>query len=121
MAIDVLPIAAQGETVRPDVAWVFPGQGSQEVGMGRDIYDRYPSARDILRRADDVLGMPLTRLCFDGPEDELRQTVNQQPAIVAVSLAYLVAARGSRHGGVEQLPGFVAGHSLGEYSALIAA
>jgi [acyl-carrier-protein] S-malonyltransferase len=120
MAIDVLPIAVRGEAVRPDVAWVFPGQGSQEVGMGRDVFERYPGARDVLRRADDVLGMPLTRLCFDGPEDELRQTVNQQPAIVAVSLACLVAARG-KHSALQQLPALVAGHSLGEYSALIAA
>jgi [acyl-carrier-protein] S-malonyltransferase len=120
MALDALPITAASETVRPDLAWVFPGQGSQEVGMGRDVFERYSEARDVLRRADDVLGMPLTKLCFEGPEDELRQTVNQQPAIVAVSLACLVAARG-KHIAVEQLPALVAGHSLGEYSALIAA
>ncbi len=120
MAIDVLPIASRGDTARDDVAWVFPGQGSQEVGMGRDVYERYPEAREVLRRADDVLGIPLTSLCFDGPEEELRQTVNQQPAIVAVSVACLVAAR-SKHSAFEQLPALVAGHSLGEYSALIAA
>ena len=104
----------------PNLAWVFPGQGSQEVGMGRDAFDRYPEARELFQRADDVLGMGLSRLCFDGPEEELRQTVNTQPAIVTVSLAYLAAARG-KHTAVDGEPAFVAGHSLGEYSALIAA
>lgn len=88
--------------------------------MGRDVYDAYPGARAVFEQADSVLNMPLTRLCFEGPENELRQTVNQQPAIVAVSLAYLAAAQG-KHAGVERLPALVAGHSLGEYSALIAA
>ena len=88
--------------------------------MGQDIYERYPEAREVLERADHVLEMPLTRLCFEGPEDELRQTINQQPAIVAISMAYLAAARG-KHVAVEQLPALVAGHSLGEYSAMIAA
>lgn len=120
MPIGVPLAAATISPSRPDLAWVFPGQGSQEVGMGRDIFDRYPEARELLCRADAVLDMPLTRLCFEGPEDELRQTINQQPAIVAVSLAYLAAARG-KHVAVEQLPALVAGHSLGEYSALIAA
>jgi [acyl-carrier-protein] S-malonyltransferase len=120
MSIEVLTLPNAGDSLRPDLAWVFPGQGSQEVGMGQDIYDRYPQAHDLLDRADDVLRMSLTRLCFEGPEEELRQTVNQQPAIVAISLAYLAAARG-KHSGVEQLPAMVAGHSLGEYSALIAA
>lgn len=105
---------------RPDVAWVFPGQGSQEVGMGRDVFDRFSEAREIFHRADDVLGMPLTRICFEGPEETLRQTENTQPAIVTVSLAYLVSARG-RHTVMAGKPAYVAGHSLGEYSALIAA
>jgi [acyl-carrier-protein] S-malonyltransferase len=120
MSIDARSAPNATEALRPDIAWVFPGQGSQEVGMGRDVYDRYPEARELLVRADEVLDMPLTRLCFDGPEDQLRQTVNQQPAIVAVSLAYLAAAR-RKHAAVEGLPALVAGHSLGEYSALIAA
>lgn len=88
--------------------------------MGRDVFDRYTEARDLLQRADEVLDMPLTRLCFEGPEDLLWQTENQQPAVVAVSLAYLAAARG-KHEAVSALPACVAGHSLGEYSALIAA
>jgi len=88
--------------------------------MGQDVFERYSEAREVLELADMVLDMPLTRLCFEGPVDELRQTINQQPAIVAVSLAYLAAAHG-KHAGVEHLPALVAGHSLGEYSALIAA
>lgn len=105
---------------RVDVAWVFPGQGSQEVGMGRDIYDDIPEAREVFERADDALGIPLTRLCFEGPDADLRETINQQPAILTVSIAYLHAARG-RHDLVDCIPAFVAGSSLGEYSALIAA
>lgn len=120
MAIATRTIDETHGPQHPDLAWVFPGQGSQEVGMGRDIYDRYPEAQDLFQRADDILGVSLSRLCFEGPEDELRQTVNTQPAIVTVSLAYLAAARG-KHPAVDGRPAFVAGHSLGEYSALIAA
>lgn len=102
------------------VAWVFPGQGSQWVGMGRDLYDNFDSARAVLDQADDALGFPLSRLCFDGPEDELRQTINAQPALVAASLACLQAARAiSSHS--LPTPHFTAGHSLGEYTALAAA
>ena len=105
---------------RSDIAWIFPGQGSQEIGMGRDVYDAFPEAREVFERADAALGVPITRLCFEGPEEELRLTINQQPAILTVSIAYLFAARG-RHELVDCIPAFVAGSSLGEYSALIAA
>ena len=98
------------------VAFVFPGQGSQAVGMGRDLRDAFPESRAVFDEADATLGFSLSRLCFEGPEDELQLTANTQPAILATSAAALrpLAARGVR-------PDWVAGHSLGEYSALVAA
>jgi [acyl-carrier-protein] S-malonyltransferase len=102
------------------VAWVFPGQGSQSVGMGRDLYDGVKSARTIIDQADKALGIPLSKLCFEGPEDDLRQTINAQPALVTIAFACLEAAReilGSRL----PSPSFMAGHSLGEYTALAVA
>jgi len=101
------------------VAWVFPGQGSQEVGCGADLYEASPAARRVFQRADAALGFALCELCFHGPEDVLRQTVNTQPAVVAVSLACLEASREA--GLLATEPAFVAGHSLGEYTALVAA
>jgi len=98
------------------VAYVFPGQGSQWAGMGRDLYENFASARTVFHQANEVLGFSLSQLCFDGPEEELRQTINAQPAIMVVSLACLEATREVNTG----LPPakFVAGHSLGEYTAL---
>lgn len=95
------------------VAFVFPGQGSQFAGMGADLASAFPEARAVFERADAALGEPLSRLCFEGPEDQLRLTANTQPAILTVSLAAhaVLAARGQR-------PDGVAGHSLGEYSAI---
>ncbi len=101
------------------VAYVFPGQGSQWVGMGRDLYDNFDAARVVFEQADDALGFPLSRLCFEGPEEELRQTVNAQPAIVTVSFACLKAV--NEVGDNLSPPTFIAGHSLGEYTALAAA
>ena len=100
------------------VAWLFPGQGSQFVGMGRDLADRSPAARAVFDRADRALGEKLSELCFAGPESELTSTRNTQPAIVTVSMAALAALR-------ERWPSMpppvsAAGHSLGEYSALVA-
>lgn len=103
------------------VAYVFPGQGAQYVGMGRDLYDSYESARAVFKQADEALGFPLSQLCFNGPDDELRQTINAQPAIVTVSLALLSAIRNSADNKSLPTPAFVAGHSLGEYTALAAA
>ncbi len=98
------------------VAFVFPGQGSQSVGMGRGWVDRYPSARLAFEEADDTLGMSLSALCWSGPEEDLQLTANTQPALLASSVAIL---RVLQEVGVE--PVVVAGHSLGEYSALVAA
>jgi len=103
------------------VAYVFPGQGSQWVGMGRDLYDNFDSAKEVFKQADQVLGFPLSELCFEGPEDELRQTINVQPAIVTVSLACLEVALVAAGSNGLPPPTFVAGHSLGEYTALAAA
>jgi [acyl-carrier-protein] S-malonyltransferase len=98
------------------VAFVFPGQGSQKVGMGRALYDAVPESRAVFDEADAALGSPLSRLCFEGPEDQLQLTANTQPAILTVSIA---AARALEARGVR--PQWVAGHSLGEYSALVSA
>lgn len=98
------------------LAFLFPGQGSQYAGMGRSLAQSYPLARQAFEEADAVLGFPLSRLCFEGPEEELRLTENTQPAIVATSVAAwrILEANGIR-------ADYVAGHSLGEYSALVAA
>jgi [acyl-carrier-protein] S-malonyltransferase len=101
-------------------AFVFPGQGSQMVGMGKDIYETSSVAKAVFDQADSALGFPISELCFNGPESELQQTVNSQPAIMTVSVASLEAALEAA--GEEGLyPDFVAGHSLGEYCALVAA
>lgn len=102
-----------------EVAYVFPGQGAQRVGMGHDLFSGFPAAKKVFDDADGALGFALSRLCFEGPAEELKQTVNAQPAVLVTSLACLAAAREAL-GDRLPTPAFVAGHSLGEYTALVA-
>src|SRR4029079_5744828 len=97
-------------------AFVFPGQGSQYPGMGRELFDKYPAARKVFEEADNALGFSLSKLCFEGSQEELKLTENTQAAILTTSIAAyrVLEERGS-------FPDYVAGHSLGEYSALVAA
>lgn len=103
------------------VTYVFPGQGAQWVGMGRDLHQSFPVARSIFEMADEALSFPLSRLCFEGPEEELRQTINVHPAVLVVSIACLRAFQELGGEGGLPIPSFVAGHSLGEYTSLVAA
>ncbi len=104
------------------VAFVFPGQGSQYVGMGKALSDVSEGARRVFRQADEILGLALSRLCFEGPERELNDTINAQPAILTVSIACLHALREWWYARGETVaPQYVAGHSLGEFTALVAA
>lgn len=98
------------------LALLFPGQGSQKVGMGADLYEAHPAARAVFDQADEVLGFRLSRLCFEGPEAELTDTANAQPAILVTSLALYAAL-----GDLAPQSDCVAGHSLGEYTALVVA
>jgi [acyl-carrier-protein] S-malonyltransferase len=99
------------------IAWLFPGQGAQKVGMGADLAEAFPAARQVFEEADEALHFRLSRLCFEGPEEELRLTANTQPATLATSVAALRAFQSQ----FEMTPEVAAGHSLGEYSALVAA
>lgn len=99
------------------LALLFPGQGSQSVGMGKDLYDSFPAAKKVFEEANEALGFDLAALCFEGPEESLKLTTNTQPAIVTVSVAVLNVLQEK----LRMEAAFVAGHSLGEYSALICA
>ena len=98
------------------IAFVFPGQGSQYVGMGKEIFEKFPEAKEIFKEASDALGYDLAGLCFNGPKEELDKTFRTQPCILTVSIAIykVLLSKGIK-------PSVVAGHSLGEYSALVAA
>ena len=98
------------------IAFLFPGQGSQAAGMGKALAEAFPAARDVFDASDAALGFPISKLCFEGPDEQLKLTENTQPSLVAVSAAALAVLRESGYA-----PEFVAGHSLGEYSALVAA
>ena len=99
------------------IAYIFPGQGSQSPGMGKELADKFPVTRQIFEEADDALGFALSTMCLNGPAEELQLTENTQPAILATSVAVLRAIESEGF----PKPDFVAGHSLGEYSALVAA
>jgi [acyl-carrier-protein] S-malonyltransferase len=111
---DALDAAGSGH--RLVIAWVFPGQGAQVVGMGRDMARAFPAARAVFARADEALGFELTRVCWDGPDDTLRQTEITQPALLAASVACMTVLQEAGHH-----PDLAAGLSLGEYTALAAA
>lgn len=102
------------------VAWLFPGQGAQEAGMGRDVDEGSTAARRVFQAADETLGYSISQICFEGPDERLQDTQFAQPALFTTSIACLEAAR--ELGGLpDEAPAFVAGHSLGEYTALVAA
>lgn len=103
-----------------DVAFVFPGQGSQAVGMGLDLYQGSKAAKAIFEEVDDALGSNVSKIFFEGPEDELRKTINTQPGIMTVSLACLATMSEILGTEMMPVPSLVAGHSLGEYTALVA-
>lgn len=103
------------------IAFTFPGQGSQAVGMGRDLAETFPAARAVFAEVDDALGQKLTTIAWEGPDEALRLTENAQPALMAVSLAVARVLEGEHGLTVKDTASYVAGHSLGEYSALAAA
>ena len=98
-------------------ACIFPGQGAQYTGMGRDIYEQYPEAREVFDKADEILGFSISSLCFEGPEKALKLTENTQPAVLTTSIAMLRVLEAR----TDLRPDYLAGHSLGEYSALVCA
>ena len=106
--------------MKSKTALIFPGQGSQVVGMGKDLHDKYNTAREVFKKTNEILGINLSKIMFDGPSDELTKTQNAQPALMAVSIAIVEVLEKEYGKKVSDIASFVAGHSLGEYSALCA-
>jgi len=124
MAIRMTPQTPESTDAPParSIAFVFPGQGSQYVGMGAELIKQSPAAAAAYELADAALGIPLSRMILEGPADELDQTINAQPAILATSVAFLEAMRGeAAEAGIEIVPRAMAGHSAGQYAAAVAA
>ncbi|MCA1622831.1 MAG: ACP S-malonyltransferase [Acidobacteria bacterium] len=105
------------ENRQSKIAFLFPGQGSQAVGMGKDLFDNFAASREVFEEANDALGFKLSEMCFAGDDADLQLTTNTQPAILTTSVAAFRAMKSENF----PMPNFVAGHSLGEYSALVAA
>ena len=101
------------------IAFIFPGQGSQTTGMGKDLYDNFDAAKRVYQTADEVLNKSVSTICFEGPDETLKQTINAQSAILATSIAALEALKEASNGKIEAV--IAAGHSLGEYGAMYAA
>ena len=102
-------------------AFIFPGQGSQKVGMGKDLYDNFPIAKEVFQEVDDALSINLSRIIFEGEEEELKLTINTQPALMTVSFAIVRVIEEFIGKNISEVGKFTAGHSLGEYSALVSA
>ena len=100
-------------------AFIFPGQGSQKVGMGKDLYDNFPVAKEVFQEVDDALSINLSRIIFEGEEEELKLTINTQPALMTVSFAIVRVIEEFIGKNISEVGKFTAGHSLGEYSCLL--
>ncbi len=114
----LVPMLQANQFTAKQTAFIFPGQGSQKVGMGKDFYDNFPVAKAVFDEVDEAIGKPLSKIIFEGPQEELNLTENTQPAIMATSIAIWRVL--SKDLGIEHFCSLVAGHSLGEYSALCA-
>ena len=115
-----MALSSTSQNTNSKIAFLFPGQGSQSVGMGLDLYENSTAAKEIFNTADEVLERPLSKIMFEGPPEELSNTINSQPALLATSLATLAATKERFADLLDKDVMFMAGHSLGEYTALAA-